>query len=54
VDWSNISGIIMALLVAIGLPLALKKGKKAGSPEKRRGLPPPSADRRGCFPGGKR
>jgi len=29
-DWSNISGIIMALLVAIGLPLALKKRKKAG------------------------
>ena len=37
VDWSNISGIIMALLVAIGLPLALKKRKKAG-PQRREEL----------------
>jgi len=29
-DWSNVTGIIMALLIAIGLPLALKKRKKAG------------------------
>jgi len=36
-DWSNITGIIMALLVAIGLPLALKKRKKAG-PQKREEL----------------
>jgi len=37
VDWSNISGIIMALLVAIGLPLALKKRKKA-APQSREEL----------------
>jgi len=29
-DWSNVTGILMALLIAIGLPLALKKRKKAG------------------------
>ena len=36
-DWSNITGIIMALLIAIGLPLALKKRKKVG-PQKREEL----------------
>ena len=38
-DWSNVTGIIMALLIAIGLPLALKKRKKAG-PLKREELYP--------------
>jgi len=36
-DWSNIAGIIMALLIAIGLPLALKKRKKTG-PQRREEL----------------
>jgi hypothetical protein len=36
-DWSSILGIIMAILVAIGLPLALSKRKKGG-PEKREEL----------------
>jgi len=29
-DWNSIAGIIMAVLVGIGLPLALRKRKKAG------------------------
>ena len=33
-DWSNVTGIIMALLIAIGLPLALKKRKKVGPQKK--------------------
>ena len=30
-EWESIIGVIMALLIAIGLPLALRKRKKAGS-----------------------
>ena len=29
-DWNSVTGIIMALVVGIGLPLALRKRKKAG------------------------
>jgi len=36
-EWSNILSIIMAILVAIGLPLALRSRKKAG-PKKREEL----------------
>jgi len=33
-EWSNIISVIIAILVMIGLPLALRKRKKAG-PQKR-------------------